>query len=108
LRGVAYPPQQIFIHPFDVPKDLVVRITNELQAVGTQHSRPLTVILGRLGMAVAIYFDHQPKFRAVEIDDEVIDRLLPQKLELSELPFAQHLVPYSGFSRSRIAAVFSG
>ena len=64
------PSRQIFVNASDISQYFCVGIADYGKAVAVEYFCPLFIVVGCFRVAVAVDFDDQPQFRAIEIDDE--------------------------------------
>jgi hypothetical protein len=88
--------------------DIVICVSDHDQTQCLQNLRSLCIVFYGFCVAVAVYFNDQPEFGTIEIDDVVVYGLLTEKFVTGKLPHAENFVPNFAFGLSRILAVFAG
>ncbi len=89
--------------------DLVAPEPDHAVTACLEPARPLVIMrrLGSLAVLPAINLDHQPLFKADEIDDECADRVLAAEAEAVDLAAAQS-APKTALRRAHVSAQGSG
>jgi hypothetical protein len=101
-------PEKIAEDAFQVRQNIVIPIANDHNAFLTEPVR--AAIVGQLrlfGVLPAVDFDRQAEARAIEVDRERSDWMLPPELKTIELITAKR-TPQSRFSVGHVAAENSG
>jgi hypothetical protein len=79
-------PEKIAEHSLQVRQDIIVPIANDHDALIRKPGRAAIVgLLHLFGVLPAVDFDHQSEARAIEVDGERSDRMLPSKMKTIEL-----------------------
>lgn len=54
-----------------------------------QNFRSLAIVIFSILVRIAVQFNDESAFRAIEVGDKSIDRMLPAELEIFQLPISQ-------------------
>ena len=100
-------PEKIAEDALQVRQDIIVRIANDHNAFIRKPSRSAIVgLLHLFGVLPAIDFDRQAEARAIEVNGEGSNRMLPPEMKTVELIAAKRS-PQPGFSVGHVAAEIS-
>jgi hypothetical protein len=100
-------PQKIAENALQVRQNIIVPVANDHDAFIRKPMRAAIVgLLHLFGVLPAVDLDRQAEARAIEVDGEWSDRMLPSEMKTIELIAAKH-TPQPGFSVGHVAAEIS-
>jgi hypothetical protein len=74
-----------------LPSYPLVRDADDPQALAFEDSRPRFVVSrrSRIDVVGTVHFEHESQFRAIEVNDEATDHMLPAKLKAMQPSIAE-------------------
>ncbi len=100
-----YTVAQILVYPFQIIQHVRIGVPNHFNAQGVQAASPDLIVGSLPGVRIAVDFNGKHQFSAVEINDIVIQRLLPGKFQALEAFAPQNFKPQFTFGRGRVVSV---